>query len=80
MSVNVLQILEEVAVVATDVELDATELASGVPVSVPFEPQVGTTNGQPIYLQMTLSTSKNNPANPSPVTASGNSELPTKTA
>lgn len=45
----------------TEIAVDAGELESGGTVLVPLEPQIGTTQGQPVYLVMYLSTTKQHP-------------------
>lgn len=51
----------------TEVTVDAVELEEGGTVLVPIEPQIGTTQGKPVYLVMYLSTTKQQPQLSSPV-------------
>lgn len=67
---NIPQILEEAAVVIVDVEVDATELASGADVQIPFEPQVATLQTKPVYFAAELTTTK--PSDDRPVVQTKN--------
>lgn len=49
MSLNIGNIFTEVAELYEDEQLDEAELAAGVPVVLPLEPQVGTVGGKPLY-------------------------------
>jgi len=76
---NLLQLLSEgftlITTAVADAEVDEAELATGQPVALPIEPQIGTTGGKPIYLVVYLSTSKTLVEAPSPVTPSGGTEV-----
>lgn len=63
---NVGQILSAAASVGTEIALDGAEIAAGGTMLVPFEPQVASIAGKPVYLMMYLSTDKQTDG-PSPV-------------
>jgi hypothetical protein len=73
MSLNIGTIFTEVAELYEDEQVDEAELAPGVPVVLPLEPQVGSVVGKPLYFIGTLSTTKQT-SNPSPLTESAKAE------
>jgi hypothetical protein len=56
---NIGAIFSEVASIYETLSVDEAELAAGTPVTIPMEPQVGSIDGKPIYLNAVLSTTKN---------------------
>jgi hypothetical protein len=55
---NIGAIFGEIADVYGTFEMDSAEVAAGMNVLIPIEPQIATENGEPVYLIAYLSTSK----------------------